>query len=328
MFARLLRQLRLAMVAPVLAGVVAGIAPAALAQDWPSRPVTLVVPYGPGASNDTFTRAIAEVLSRDLGQPFVVENRAGAGGFTGSNSVKNAEGDGYIFLEAPSAIAGLGPIGKMELDALADFKPVGLLATSPTAMAINASIPANTVQEFIAWVKENPDKAFFGYAGVGATSHLHGELFNQLAGVKLEGVNYKSSADAQADLVAGRLAAMFVSVASTKAQVEAGQLKLLAYADDNYPEGSPPAPTMAEAGVEGYDIAQLFWCMLAPKDTPDDIIEKMNAAVNKALEDPAVADLMKRSGATPSPGPASALTEMFQAEMKVLSDFQTWVTIE
>ena len=159
MLTRLLHQLRVAMVAPVLAGALAGLAPAALAQDWPSRPVTLVVPYGPGASNDTFTRAIAEVLTRDLGQPFVVDNRPGAGGFTGSNSVKNAEGDGYIFLEAPSAIAGLGPIGKVELDALADFKPVGLLATSPTAMAINASIPADNVQEFIAWVNENPDKA-------------------------------------------------------------------------------------------------------------------------------------------------------------------------
>lgn len=328
MLARLLHQLRVAMVAPVLAGALAGLAPAALAQDWPSRPVTLVVPYGPGASNDTFTRAIAEVLTRDLGQPFVVDNRPGAGGFTGSNSVKNAEGDGYIFLEAPSAIAGLGPIGKVELDALADFKPVGLLATSPTAMAINASIPADNVQEFIAWVNENPDKAFFGYAGVGATSHLHGELFNHLAGVKLEGVNYKSSADAQADLVAGRLAAMFVSVASTKGQVESGQLKLLAYAAGNIPEGSPEAPTMAEAGVEGYDIAQLFWAMFAPKDTPDDLVEKMNAAVNKALADPAVAGLMIRSGATPAPGPASALTEMLEAEMKVLSDFMTWVEVE
>ncbi|HEV7275699.1 MAG TPA: tripartite tricarboxylate transporter substrate binding protein [Devosiaceae bacterium] len=328
MLNRLMQRLRLAMVAPMLAGAVAGMAPAALAEDWPSRAVTLVVPYGPGASNDTFTRAIAEVLSEDLGQPFVVENRVGAGGFIGSNSVKNAEGDGYIFLEAPGAIVGLGPIGKMDLDVLADFKPVALLATSPTAMAINSSIPADTVEEFIAWVEENPDKAFYGFAGVGATSHLHAELFNHLAGTDLQGVNYKSSADAQADLAAGRLAAMFVSVASTKGQVDAGQLKLLAYADDNYPEGSPEAPTMAEAGVEGYEIAQLFWAMFAPKDTPDDIVAKMNDALNKALEDPAVVDLMMRSGATPTPGEPSALTDILEAEMQVLEDFQTWVELE
>src|SRR5690606_11191659 len=139
---------------PVLTGMLFGAVPGAMAQEWPNRPVTLLVPYGPGASNDTFTRAIAEVLSVELGQPFVVENRVGAGGFVGSNAVKNSEGDGYIFVEAPGAIVGLGPIGKMDLDVMADFKPVALLATSPTAMAINASIPANNVQEFLAWAKE------------------------------------------------------------------------------------------------------------------------------------------------------------------------------
>ena len=324
---RLLKRISVALVAPILAGALV-IAPAALAQEWPSRAVTLVVPYGPGASNDTFTRAIAGFLAAEMGQPFVVENRVGAGGFVGSNSVKNAEGDGYIFLEAPSAIVGLGPIGKMDLDVLADFKPVGLMATSPTAMAINASIPANTVQEFLAWVKENPDKAFYGFAGVGATSHLHAELFNHLTGAGLKGVNYKSSADAQADLVGGRVAAMFVSVASTKGQVTAGQVKLLAYADDNYPEGSPKAPTMAEAGVEGYDIAQLFWGMFAPKNTPDDMVEKMNAALNKALASPAVAELMVSSGAIPAPGEPSALTDILTAEMQVLAEFQTWVELE
>ena len=325
---RLLQRLGVAVVAPMLAVAMIGIAPAAVAQDWPERPVTLVVPYGPGASNDTFTRAIADVLSRELGQPFVVENRVGAGGFTGSNSVKSAEADGYTILEAPSAIAGLGPIGKMDLDVLADFKPVGLMATSPTAMAINASIPADNVQEFLAWVEANPDKAFYGFAGVGATSHLHAELFNHLTDAGLKGVNYKSSADAQADLVGGRLAAMFVSVASTKGQVDSGQLKLLAYADDNYPAGSPEAPTMAEAGVEGYDIAQLFWAMFLPKDTPDDIVTAVNAALNKALADPSVTDLMVRSGATPTPGDPSALADILQAEMQVLADFQTWVELE
>src|SRR5690606_1749184 len=165
-------------------------------------------------------------------------------------------------------------------------------------------------------------------AGVGATSRLHAELFNHLTGAGLKGVNYKSSADAQADLVSGRVAAMFVSVASTKSQVDAGQVKLLAYADDNYPEGSPKAPTMAEAGVEGYDIAQLFWAMFAPKDTPDEIVEKMNAVLNDALAHPSVADLMKRSGATPTPGEPSALTDILRSELEVLAGFQTWVAVE
>lgn len=308
--------------------LIAALAGPAAAQDWPTRPVTMVVPYGPGASNDTFTRAISEVLSRNLGVPFVVENRAGAGGFVGANSVKLADPDGYTFLEGPSALIGLGPIGKMDLNVPTDLKPVGLLATSPTAMTIHAGIPATTVQEFVDWVKANPDKALYGFAGVGATSHLHAELFNHVAGVKLRGVNYKSSADSQADVVAGRLAATFVSVASTRGQIEGGQLRLLAYADSNHPASAPAAPTMAEAGFPGYEGAQLFWALWAPKDTPDEIVAKMNAAVNEALADPAVVALMEGSGATPAPGPAAALEGMIAAEAKVLEDFIARVPLE
>lgn len=310
------------------AAVMTALALPAAAEEWPTRPVTMVVPYGPGASNDTFTRAISDVLTKNLGVPFVVENRSGAGGFVGANSVKMSEPDGYTFLEAPSAIAGLGPIGKVDLDVHADFEPVGLLATSPTAMTINASIPANNVKEFVEWAKANPDKAFYGYAGVGATSHLHGELFNFITGSQLTGVNYKNSADSQADVVAGRLAATFVSVASTRGQIEAGQLKLLAYADGNHPSSAPDAPTMAEAGYEGFDVAQLFWAVFAPKGTPDEIVQKMNAAINEALADPAIVELMEKSGATPAPGPSSALAEMLASEGKVLVDFMSRVKLE
>lgn len=311
-------------VAASLAGL--ALPAAATAQEWPTRAVTMVVPYGPGASNDTFTRALSEILSKNLGQPFVVDNRPGASGFTGANSVATADPDGYTWLESPSAISGIKSIAKLDLDPLTDLRPVGLLATSPTAMGIYAGLPVNTVQEFIEYAKTHD--VFFAYAGAGGTSRVHGELFNKATGLKMQGVNYKSAADAQADVVAGRAQAVFVSVASLRGQVESGQMKLLAYADSNYPDGAPKAPTMAEGGVEGFKDAQLFWGLFAPKDTPDEIVMKMNAELNKALQDPKITELMAKSGAVARPGAPEALTEMLQKEELSLEDFKTRVKIE
>lgn len=303
--------------AAALAGPLAGEARA----EWPERPVTLVVPYGPGASNDTFTRALADILSKRFDQPFIVENRAGAGGFTGSRSVADSAGDGYTFLEVPNSVVGFAPLMKVDLEPLEDLKPVGLLARAPTAMVVPASLGVNTVAEFIEHAKANPDATFYGAAGIGTTQQQHAELFNQSAGIKLLPVNYKSSADAQTDLMAGRLQVMFVTVASTLGQIESGQLKLLAYSDDNFPEGAPDAPTLAEEGVEGMDIAQIFWSIWAPRDTPDEIVATLNEAINGALEDEAFQELMAKSGATPAPGTPQDLTEVIKDERKLVDDF-------
>lgn len=311
----------------VIAGVaaIAGTG-AAVAEDWPTRAVTMVVPYGPGASNDTFTRAISEVLSKNLGQPFVVDNRSGASGFTGANSVKNSDPDGYTWLEAPSAISGIKAIAGLDLDPLVDLRPIGLLATSPTAMGVHAGLPVETLQEFIEYAKNND--TFFAYAGKGGTSRVHGELFKHLTGLEMEGVNYKNSADAQADVVAGRAQAIWVSAASLRGQVEAGQIKLLAYADDNHPDSAPPAPSMADGGVDGFADAQLFWALFGNKDVSDEIAEKMNAALNEALQDPSIQALMAKSGAVARPGPASALVEMLHNEAKALEDFKSRVALD
>lgn len=299
-----------------------------LAQEWPTRAVTLVVPYGPGASNDTFTRSIAEIMSRSMGQPFVVENRAGAGGFTGTNSVVQAEPDGYTFVEVPNSIVGFGPIMKVDLDPFEDLTPVGLLAKAPTAMVVPSSLPVTTVQEFIDYANANPDTTFYGMAGIGTTQHQHGELFNRMAGTSLLSVNYKSSADAQADLVAGRLHLMFVTVASALGQIESGQLRLLAYTDDNYPEGAPEAPTMAEAGVPGMEGAQIFWGLYGPSGLSDDIKSSMNAALNAALADPAFIELTAKSGATPAPGTPENFVAVLEEETETLAEFVKTVDLE
>lgn len=315
------RRAALALVAASGLSTMMGAAPA-VAQDWPTRAVTMVVPYGPGASNDTFTRAVSQILSNDLGQPFVVDNRPGAGGFLGANSVKTSDPDGYTFLESPNVIASLGPIAKLDIDPVRHFVPVGLMATSPTAMVVNADVPANTVEEFIAYAKANPTSVFYGFAGNGTTQHQHGELFKSLTGLDtLQGVAYKSSADAQGDLVAGRLQVMFATVASTLGQIESGQLKLLAYANANVPDTAPKAPTMAEAGVKGFEGAQVFWAVFGPAGLPDDIRDKMNASINKALAEPSIKELMAKSGAAPSPGTPDDLAAVVKTEQANLAEF-------
>lgn len=315
---RILRRAAM-MIAAALFGAVAGMP--ATAQNWPERPVTLVVPYGPGASNDTFTRALADILSETQGQPFVVENRAGAGGFTGAKSVADADPDGYTFLEIPNSVVGFEPLMKVDFLPLRDLKPVGLLARAPTAMVVPSSLGVKTVAEFIEYAKANPESTFYGAAGIGTTQQQHAELFNKATGLKLLPVNYKSSADAQTDLIAGRLQVMFVTVASTLGQIEAGQLTLLAYSDDNYPKSAPTAPTLADEGVEGMDIAQIFWSVWAPAGTPDDIVNKMNTAINEALGNAEYAELMAKSGATPAPGSPQDLVDVVTAERELIDGF-------
>jgi len=299
----LLRSSRRAVMVHALAAVVAGMAcvGAAQAQEWPSRPVTLVVPYAPGASNDLFTRALANVLSKRFNQPFVVENRVGAGGFTGTNSVAKAAPDGYTYVEMPNSIAGFKPIMKVDLDPSVDLTPVGILARSPIGMHVPASLPVTTVKEFIDYAKANPDKVFYGMAGIGTTNHQHSEMFNMSAGLKIKGVNYKSAADVMTDLMAGRLQLMFSTTASTTPHIQSGKLRLLAYTDGNFPPTAIPAPTLAELGVPNMEKAQSWWAVFAPSGTPDDIKAKMNAAINDALKDPEFADIIRKAGATPSP---------------------------
>jgi len=293
------RRAVLKAIAATLAGSVApGIA---RADDWPSRPVTIVVPYGPGASNDTFTRMLASILSKQFGQPFVVSNRPGASGSIGSQAVVKAAPDGYTFLEMPSSIAGFKPILKVDIDPLKDLAPIALMARSPDAMVVNASLPVKTVKEFIDYAKARPNQVFYGMAGIGTTNHQHAEMFNAATGLKLTGVNYKSAADAMNDLIGGRLQVYFATTASTRGAIEAGQLRLLAYTDNNYPPESIKAPTMAEAGVPNMEKAQTWWAIFGPPGLPADIKRKMNTAINAAQKDPEFAAMLAKAGATPAP---------------------------
>jgi len=309
---------RAVLAAGVATGVLALCPLAALAQDWPNRPVTIVVPYGPGASNDTFTRALAAILSKQFGQPFVVSNKPGAGGFIGSQGVAKAPPDGYTLLEMPSSIAGFKPIMKVDLDPLNDLAPLGLMARSPSAMVINAGLPVKTVKEFVEYAKAHPDTTFYGMAGIGTTNHQHAEMFKAATGLKMTGVNYKSAADAVTDVIGGRTQVIFATTASTRGAIDAGQLRLLAYADSNYPPESLKAPTFAEAGVPGMEAAQTWWAIFGPPGLPADIKAKLNAAINAAQKDPDFAAMLAKAGATPSPASIDDTIATVREEVKIV----------
>ena len=198
----------------------------------------------------------------------MVENRAGAGGFTGSNAVAQSAPDGYTFLEAPNSIASFSLIMKVKLDPLVDLMPVALLARSPIAMVINASLPVKTVRSSSTTRERARTRRSTAMPGSARRSISTPRCSSALTGLKMKNVNYKSSAEAQTDLVAGRLQLMFVTVASTLGQIQSGQLRLLAYTDKNYPPGAPAAPTMAEAGVPGMEKAQSWWGIFAPPRLP------------------------------------------------------------
>jgi tripartite-type tricarboxylate transporter receptor subunit TctC len=291
----------------------------AWSQAWPSRAVTVVVPYGPGGSNDLIARALANLLSKKFSQPFVVENRAGAGGFTGSQQVSRATPDGYTLLLNSNTIVATEPVMKVKFDVTKDLTPISMLAQSPNTVVINAGVPAKNVAEFIAYAKANPDNTFYGVTALGGTQHTHAEQFNLLTGTKLKPVVYKSSADAQTDLVAGRLKIMFATLASVAGQIQSGDLRLIGYTGPGSPPGVPAAPTMEEAGIKGFE-GGIWWGIFGPAKMPSDLQATINKAVNEAVQSPELVALLHKSGATPVEQSAPQFSQAIDREVTALND--------
>lgn len=308
-------QKRLAL---ALLAATAMIVPGAIqAADWPTKPVTIVVPFNPGASNDSVARALAQQLSENTGQAFVVENRQGAAGLVGTSYVARGEADGYTLLVTSQGLLNLGRSPQSDFDPFEDLTPIAMLGQTATTMVVPASLTANNVEEFITWANENEGNAFFGNLGVGSIQHLHAQLFNVLAGTDLSPVVYPSAAPVITDLIAGRVHMMFATISSTLPHLESGDLKLLAYSGPYVPEGSPEAPTVAEAGVEGYD-ASFWWGMYAPAGLPTELQQQINAAVNEAIDSPAFAQMMVNSGAIGRPMSTDDFQALMQAEYEMI----------
>lgn len=281
-------------------GLAAGLLVAAQAQAaFPERPVTLVVPFAAGGSTDVVARVIAEKMSADLGQQVIVQNVAGAGGSLGAGNVARAEPDGYTILMGTVATHALNPLmlKSKPYDAEADFAPVSLLVLVPNVLVVNPELPAKSVEELLALLKAEPDKWSYASSGNGTPLHLSGELFNSMAGVTMEHIPYKGSGPALNDVLGNQVSIMFDNLPSSSAHIKAGTLKALAVTTAERAPSFPDVPTMAEAGLPGYET--YTWnALFAPKDTPKEVVDRLNAAAVKAMADPGVAERMKEFSAT------------------------------
>ena len=274
---------------------------AALAQNWPDKPVRLVVSFAPGGVHDTLARVLQPRLTEALGQPIVIENRGGAGGNIAAETVARSAPDGYTFLIASESIAtNMFLYRSLAYDPYKDLAPVAKLADYPLALVAHPSLAAGTVGELITLARAKPGQLSYGSAGIGTSGHLAGELLKSATGVDMVHVPYKGGAPAMADLIAGRIQVMIISVSLSVPQARQGKAKLLAVVGHKRASQLPEVPTTAEAGYPDLD-GLLFSSMLAPAGTPGAIVERMSAEAGKALRAPEVQKRLADLGAVPVP---------------------------
>ena len=268
------------------------------AEAWPARPVRFVVPYPPGGPTDIMGRAVAQALARDLPQPVVVENRAGAAGTIGTEAVARALPDGATFLVNASAHVIVPHMVRVPYDALADFAPVTNIASVPLMLVVTPGLPVRSVAELVAHAKANPGRLSFASSSNGGAPHLAGELFKLMAGVDMAHVPYRGSGQAVPDLIAGNVQVMFDSMPSSAGAVREGRLRALAVTTSARQSAFPDLPTIAEAGVPGYEIST-WYAIWAPAGTPAPIVARLQAAVAAALRGPEAREKMAALGAVP-----------------------------
>jgi len=298
--------------------IVAAAAPAvAQGQNYPSRLIKIIVPFPPGGNPDLAARLVANRMSIDFNQTVIIENKPGANGSIGANVVAKAEPDGYTLLVANLGILGVNPVVREHLpyDTSKDFVPVSRLAISPLLLIVNSSLEIKTVQDLIVAAKKDPGKLTFATAGVGSAAHMAAALFDQMAGVQMLHVPYKGASEAAPATAAGNVSVTFGGQGAAWPLVAAGTVKALGLTGSKRSPTHPDVPTVAEAGVSGYEIAD--WVgMLAPAGTPQLIVEKLNAEVQKALTDPDTQKKFELQGLEPAGTSAKDFAAFIDAEQK------------
>lgn len=272
----------------------------ALAQDYPNRPIRIVVPFAAAGTSDLVTRIVANELSVAWNVPVIVDNRPGAGGNLGSEMVARAQSDGYTMLMGTVATHGINVtlFSKMPFDPVKDFEPVSLVASTPSVLEVNSALPVNSVPQLIAYAKENPGKLNFGSAGNGSSHHLAGELFNSMAGTKMIHVPYRGTAAALTDVIGGQIQVIFDTLPSSMPFIKANKLKVLAVTSAQRDPALPDVPTVAQSGMPTYEVGS-WYGLLLPAGTPPQIVKKVSDAVAKIVRTPDVRSKLLAQGATP-----------------------------
>jgi tripartite-type tricarboxylate transporter receptor subunit TctC len=287
----------------------------ALAQNYPSKPIHLVVPFAPGGFTDVVARILGQKLSVSMGQQFVIENRSGAGSTIGTDFVAKAPPDGYtLVMISTTHVISPWIYKKLPYDPIKSFTVVGKLADSAYVLLVNPKVPAHNVKEFIALAKSAPDTIHYASSGNGSSQHLMGGLFVSLTGAPLKHVPYRGSSGAAQDLVAGVVESSFAGVPNALAQVPGGRLRALAVTTAKRVPQLPDVPTMQEAGVPGY-AASVWLALLAPAGTPPEIVNKLNSEIAKVMKDPELRKAFDAAGVEPDPSTPQAMSDYMAQEM-------------
>jgi tripartite-type tricarboxylate transporter receptor subunit TctC len=286
---------------------------------WPDRPIRLVVPFPAGSSTDIVARIIAQKLAHRLGQQIVIENRVGASGNIGADTVAKAAPDGYtIGIATASTHAVAASLStNLPYDPIKDFAPVSMIGSQPYVLVLYPGLPANNLAELVALAKAKPGTLNYGSAGVASLAHLATALFATMAGVNIVHVPYKSSAQSVTDMITGRLDMQFATIAPTLPNIRVGRLRALAISGKARVAALPEVPTVAESGIAGYEAA-LWVSLVAPSATPPAIIARLNREVSEILNSSEGKEVLVAQGMESEPGPAEALTE------RIRSDIEKW----
>ncbi|MFZ4410408.1 MAG: tripartite tricarboxylate transporter substrate-binding protein [Paracraurococcus sp.] len=302
----------------LLAAAALPAAAAAQPEGWPARPVRIVVPFTPGGSNDAIARPLAERLQARFGQPFLVENRPGAGSAVGVAAVAQSAPDGQTLLLTTSSITAIGAVQGTGFNPVVELDAVALLARAPLVVLTPPGSAIGSIQDLVAADRARPGTLHFASSGPGSTTHIASELFNLRAGTQLQHVPYRGTAGALTDLIAGRVDVMFTTIASAGGQIRGGLLRIIAYTGEERPAGTPPAPTVRAAGIP-YDSG-IWWGLFAPRGLPPEIRRALNAAANAALEEPGLARTLTAEGAIPAPLAPAAFGAFLEAELREMRE--------
>ena len=302
-----------------IAGMAALPALASFADNYPSRAVRLVVPFTPGGSSDVLARAISGELARDIGQPVVIDNIAGAGGSVGAERVAKAQADGYTLLMGHIGTLAVNPwlYPKLGYDPLRSFTPVAWIARVPNVLVVHPSVPARTLAELVQYAKSHPGKLAYGSGGNGSAAHLATEYLKMQAGISMLHIPYRGTAPAVTDLIAGQVQVLFTGTPALLPQIRAGRMRALAVSSRERIASLPDVPTVAETGVagtKGFEADQ-WYGIVAPAGTPADAIALLNRNVNRELESNEVRARLASEGAQPSPATPQAFGHLIESEL-------------